>query len=275
MVRCTAVCLAAIFLQAVCMRTYQTLAAATGEDGEDSDGGAQEPTVFRCVDGAEIDISLVDDFFCDCGSDEPHTSACSHVSSAKFLCREDGTQNEGRFIPSSRVNDAVCDCCDGSDEQVGGGASIGTSGGQVNGAYAEHRQSATECPNTCTTLSEDDVKLILRLSPQRRALIEGARLALQDRAAEVAQLRDQQPVLRSKIAQLQASLEHLEELENAERVAHASTQVWCDLCGGACECECECECECACVCVCACLSVLVSIFRLCVCQHLCLAHFNA
>ena len=49
------------------------------------------------------------------GSDEPGTSACAHLfADAKFYCMN--KQHRGRYVPSSRVDDGVCDCCDGSDE---------------------------------------------------------------------------------------------------------------------------------------------------------------
>ncbi|XP_023726072.1 glucosidase 2 subunit beta [Cryptotermes secundus] len=63
----------------------------------------------------EIDFSRVNDDYCDCffdGSDEPGTSACIN---GRFYCDR---QKNGfsEFVPSSQVNDGVCDCCDGSDE---------------------------------------------------------------------------------------------------------------------------------------------------------------
>ena len=42
------------------------------------------------------------------------TSACIN---GRFFCRNRGHQSE--HVPSSRVNDGVCDCCDGSDERDG------------------------------------------------------------------------------------------------------------------------------------------------------------
>jgi hypothetical protein len=54
----------------------------------------------------------VNDDYCDCpedGSDEPSTGACSN---SVFVCAGE----EGKAIPGSRVNDFICDCCDGSDE---------------------------------------------------------------------------------------------------------------------------------------------------------------
>ncbi len=81
----------------------------------------------------------VNDDYCDCadGSDEPGTAACQ---SGKFFCSNAGEksseikihnytclthtkktiQNSPGHVPrvlqSSRVNDGICDCCDGADE---------------------------------------------------------------------------------------------------------------------------------------------------------------
>lgn len=88
----------------------------------------------------------MNDDFCDCpdGSDEPGTSACSHLSVHSPLSEADRPgnhdlelvaalpgfycKNKGHrpsYVPSQRVNDGICDyemCCDGSDEwaRVGG-----------------------------------------------------------------------------------------------------------------------------------------------------------
>ena len=45
------------------------------------------------------------------GSDEPGTAACSN---AQFYCANRGFKPQ--LLPSSRVNDGICDCCDGADE---------------------------------------------------------------------------------------------------------------------------------------------------------------
>ncbi|XP_018783505.1 PREDICTED: uncharacterized protein LOC108965497 [Bactrocera latifrons] len=76
---------------------------------------------FRCLDGSkEVLFERVNDDFCDClsdGSDEPSTNACQN---GRFYCKYQKRHITGRgvdvFVHSSRVNDGICDCCDGSDE---------------------------------------------------------------------------------------------------------------------------------------------------------------
>jgi hypothetical protein len=67
-----------------------------------------------CSDGSS---GILNDDFCDCvdGSDEPRTTACSHlnVQSSIFDCG-DGIL----FIFASRVHDGIVDCPDGSDERT-------------------------------------------------------------------------------------------------------------------------------------------------------------
>jgi hypothetical protein len=63
--------------------------------------------------------SRINDNYCDClidGLDEPSTSACSGVSKEpQFWCHNNGVSSH--YLPSSKVNDGICDCCDGSDER--------------------------------------------------------------------------------------------------------------------------------------------------------------
>jgi protein kinase C substrate 80K-H len=61
-------------------------------------------------------MGYLNDDYCDCledGSDEPNTSACSHVlvQQPTFHCT-DGTA----VIFASRIMDGIKDCLDGSDE---------------------------------------------------------------------------------------------------------------------------------------------------------------
>lgn len=80
---------------------------------------------FTCPgSGKVIPIEQVNDDFCDCPfvkgvtvTDEPGTGACQN---GVFYCANRKFRPE--TLPASRVNDGVCDCCDGSDEwkEVGG-----------------------------------------------------------------------------------------------------------------------------------------------------------
>uniref|UniRef100_A0A1B6HK90 Glucosidase II beta subunit N-terminal domain-containing protein n=1 Tax=Homalodisca liturata TaxID=320908 RepID=A0A1B6HK90_9HEMI len=76
--------------------------------------------IFCAMDSIEIDMSRINDDYCDCptdGMDEPGTNACVN---GRFFCNyQADLRNRPKSIPSSRVNDGVCDCCDGSDEWNG------------------------------------------------------------------------------------------------------------------------------------------------------------
>ncbi|XP_078046411.1 thiamine pyrophosphokinase 1 [Augochlora pura] len=71
---------------------------------------------FICfISKTEIDFVKINDDYCDCpedGSDEPGTNACNN---GVFYCQKSSSQVTLK-ISSYKVNDGVCDCCDGSDE---------------------------------------------------------------------------------------------------------------------------------------------------------------
>lgn len=97
---------------------------------------------FTCLlSGIKVNFDLVNDDYCDCpqdGSDEPATGACAK---SVFHCTTHGQ------ISASKVNDGICDCCDGSDEwkQVQPMISVLDKSLQKKlGRYL------TPCPNVCT-----------------------------------------------------------------------------------------------------------------------------
>jgi protein kinase C substrate 80K-H len=83
-------------------------------DSQPKPGGEGAPPTKKitCPDGTPARLN---DDYCDCsdGSDEPLTSACSHLLVRKetFPCR-DGSG----AIYASRIRDGIRDCADGSDE---------------------------------------------------------------------------------------------------------------------------------------------------------------
>jgi hypothetical protein len=97
-----------------------------------------------CASG--LDPSMLNDDYCDCeedGSDEPGTAACSHVQNqhVHFMCKN--TFHLPTQLHTSKVNDGVCDCCDGSDEFQFEGLCENTCEAQGNGlreAAREHHR---------------------------------------------------------------------------------------------------------------------------------------
>jgi hypothetical protein len=75
-------------------------------------------TLFITYSFTNTNECILNDNFCDCGDDEPLTSACSSYSIKipKFNCIDKKYIEQSIF--TSRVNDGICDCCDGSDEDI-------------------------------------------------------------------------------------------------------------------------------------------------------------
>ena len=75
---------------------------------------------------------MINDGRCDCpddGFDEPGTASCEK---GRFYCKN--MSNRMEYISSFKVNDGVCDCCDGSDEYLD--------------------LFSIKCPNTCAEASK-------------------------------------------------------------------------------------------------------------------------
>jgi protein kinase C substrate 80K-H len=74
---------------------------------------------FQCSNNPSMKGVLNDDY-CDCqdGSDEPLTSACSHllVNNRTFSCPSIVSGKTIKLFPS-RIRDGIVDCSDGSDEK--------------------------------------------------------------------------------------------------------------------------------------------------------------
>ena len=81
---------------------------------------------FQCLQYPHIKGYFLNDDYCDCpdGSDEPLTSACSHllVGQKTFLCTAPSTTATATGeaiiqLSPSRIHDGVVDCHDGLDEK--------------------------------------------------------------------------------------------------------------------------------------------------------------
>lgn len=94
------------------------------------------PELFCPSNGKRITKSMINDGRCDCpedGFDEPGTAACEK---GKFYCKN--LKGIDEQVASFKVNDGICDCCDGSDE------------------YFD--PFGVKCPNTCETVKKNHVR---------------------------------------------------------------------------------------------------------------------
>lgn len=133
---------------------------------------------FACPgSGKVIPTEQVNDDFCDCPfvkgvtvTDEPGTGACQN---GVFYCVNRKFRPE--TLPASRVNDGVCDCCDGSDEwkEVGG----------------------IKCPSECASLGE-------KIYEEEKAQLEALGNALKARRELASKAQKDLNTLRSELKRL-------------------------------------------------------------------------
>lgn len=182
---------------------------------------------FECIFNPSIKLSVdqINDDYCDCpdGSDEPGTSACSHLSPfSPPLAPEISTEgtnstaalpgfyckNKGHipgYVPFTNVNDGICDhdlCCDGSDEWAG-----------VGGVKCEDK--CKEIGKEWKKMDEQRMKSQNAANRKRRELVtESARLKIevQDR---IKTITTQLEGARVKLAGFE---KELAEVERAERM---------------------------------------------------------
>ena len=156
----------------------------TGRSGEGVEDGA---TLFSCGEnGEKFPQNYVDDDYCDCpdGSDEPSTSACSHLPGSVFACGNEDWKKV--VLPSSRVGDGICDCCDGSDERGS--------------------PSAVKCPDICAAKARE---IIERQISQKRAVQAGMEI----RSAVIKEAHRKFSSWKSRLKDLDYNLKRLRQVK--------------------------------------------------------------
>ncbi|KAH8698322.1 glucosidase II beta subunit-like protein-domain-containing protein [Talaromyces proteolyticus] len=191
----------------------------------------KDTTTFSCIShpAVKIPFSAVNDDYCDCpdGSDEPGTSACSHLSRLSpltpgnhpdaegidltpalpgFHCKNKG--HTAAYIPFQRVNDGICDydiCCDGSDEWA--------------------RVGGTKCEDRCKEIGKSWRKaeetrqksLTAALRKKKELVAESGRLTkeIEDRIID---LEVEVKAQETKIRAMEVDLERLEKEERGKVV---------------------------------------------------------
>lgn len=186
----------------------------------------QDSETFTCISNPSVQIpfSAVNDDFCDCpdGSDEPGTSACSHLSRNSPLSVADRLgHNEGEivaalpgfycknkghrpsFVPFQRVNDGICDyeqCCDGSDEWA-----------RVGGTKCEDR--CKEIGKQWRKQEEQRQKSMTAALKKKKALLVDAGRQQQEIEDHILRLEAEVKGAEVKVEALEAELKSVEDAE--------------------------------------------------------------
>lgn len=174
----------------------------------------------------------MNDDYCDCpdGSDEPGTSACSHLSrlspsTAADHAADDGIdltpalpgfycKNKGHrpsYIPFLRVNDGICDydiCCDGSDEWA-----------HVGGVKCEDR--CKEMGKEWRKAEETRQKSLTTALKKKRELVAEAGRLTKEIEDRIADLEVEEKAAETKIKSMEADLKNLEKQERGKVVKGA------------------------------------------------------
>ncbi|KAF7331712.1 hypothetical protein MKEN_00051000 [Mycena kentingensis (nom. inval.)] len=142
--------------------------------------------LWQCLDGSKsIPWDFVNDDACDCpdGSDEPGTSACANST---FYCQNAG--HIGASIPSSRVNDGLCEptCCDGSDERPG---VCPNACKEIGEAYRKKRDAELKLRKTGAKIRASYITFAHKEKKRLESLIESTSQEFAVREKEVSRLR--------------------------------------------------------------------------------------
>lgn len=157
---------------------------------------------------------VFNDDYCDCGQDEPLTSACpSSVFSCKFSFSKElnlkSSSDELRKllekvpekVPSSFVLDGVCDCCDCSDE---------------TGGWIPLVDTCKAAMKALTKAADNEAKALQKGLAVRLKLIENAKLKKIEKSRSLSKNIEDRDLLQLSLISIKAELEKALEREKLE-----------------------------------------------------------